>query len=73
MAQDTEIGSWSSKSARAIIKIVMPVISALTKGMQSKMKGTVHDCLVWDAWVGSELAALGEDDMRCSACEILLL
>jgi hypothetical protein len=46
MVQDTEIGSWSSKSTRAIIKIGVRVISALAKGMQSKVKGTEHDCLV---------------------------
>ncbi|TVU19025.1 hypothetical protein EJB05_35150, partial [Eragrostis curvula] len=70
--QDTEISSWSSKSARTIIKIGAPVISALAKGMQSKVKGTSHDCLVFAAWLGSELAALGEDVIRYSACEILL-
>jgi hypothetical protein len=72
MVQDTEIGSWSSKSARAIIKIGVPVISALAKGMQSKVKGIVHDCLVCAAWLGSELAALVEDDIIYSACEVLL-
>ncbi|KAL6619380.1 hypothetical protein ACP70R_034519 [Stipagrostis hirtigluma subsp. patula] len=70
--QDTEITTWSSQSARAIIKIGVPVISALAKGMQSKVKGTSHDCLVCAAWLGSELAALGENDIRYSACEILL-
>ncbi|KAK3138987.1 hypothetical protein QOZ80_5AG0376180 [Eleusine coracana subsp. coracana] len=70
--QDTEISSWSSKSARAVIKIGLPVISALAKGLQSKVKGTSHDCLVCVSWLGSELAALGEDDIRYSACEILL-
>ncbi|KAL5202290.1 hypothetical protein ABZP36_013242 [Zizania latifolia] len=70
--QDTEISPWSSKSARIIIKIGVPVIHALAKGMQSKVKGTSHDCLVCAAWLGSELAALGENNMRYSACEILL-
>ncbi|XP_062179988.1 putative E3 ubiquitin-protein ligase LIN-1 isoform X2 [Phragmites australis] len=70
--QDTEISTWSSKSARAIIKIGVPVIGALAKGMQSKVKGTSHDCLVCAAWLGSELAALGENDVRYYACEILL-
>jgi hypothetical protein len=55
--------------------------------MQSKVKGTcmivlyahakqgegnLHDCLVCAAWLGNELATLGEDDIRYSACEILL-
>ncbi|CAN6333354.1 unnamed protein product [Urochloa humidicola] len=70
--QDTEISTWSSKSAQAIIKIGVPFISALAKGMQSKVKGTSHDCLVCAAWLGSELAALGENVIRYSACEILL-
>lgn len=70
--QDTEISSWSSKSARAIIKIGVPVIRALAKGMQSKVKGTSYDCLICVSWLGSELAALGEDDIRYSACEILI-
>ncbi|RLN30220.1 putative E3 ubiquitin-protein ligase LIN-1 [Panicum miliaceum] len=70
--QDTEIITWSSKSARAIIKIGIPFIRALAKGMQSKVKGTSHDCLVCTAWLGSELAALGETAIRYSACEILL-
>ncbi|KAF8719996.1 hypothetical protein HU200_024766 [Digitaria exilis] len=70
--QDTEISTWSCKYARAIIKIGVPFISALAKGMQSKVKGTSHDCLVCAAWLGSELAALGENDIRYSACEILL-
>ncbi|KAJ1262561.1 hypothetical protein BS78_09G118200 [Paspalum vaginatum] len=70
--QDTEIGTWSSKSARAIIKKGVPFISALAKGMQSKVKGTSHDCLVCTAWLGSELAALGENAIRYSACEKLL-
>ncbi|WVZ98217.1 hypothetical protein U9M48_043685, partial [Paspalum notatum var. saurae] len=70
--QNTEISTWSSKSARAIIKIGVPFISALAKGMQSKVKGTSHDCLVCTAWLGSELAALGENHIRYSACEILL-
>lgn len=72
MMQDTEISSWSNKSARVIIKIGLPFISALAKGMQSKVKGTSQDCLVCSAWLGSELAALGENDIRYSACEILL-
>jgi hypothetical protein len=72
MVQDTEIGSWSSKSSRAIIKTGVTVIRALAKGMKSKVKGTMHDCLVCAAWLGSELATLGEDDIRYSACEILL-
>jgi hypothetical protein len=38
MAQDIEIGF------RSIIKIGLPVISALAKGMRSKVKGIVHDC-----------------------------
>ncbi|CAL4900306.1 unnamed protein product [Urochloa decumbens] len=70
--QDTEISTWSSKSAQAIIKIGVPFISALAKGMQSKVKGTSHDCLVCAAWLGSELASLGENVIRYSACEILL-
>ncbi|KAG2619773.1 hypothetical protein PVAP13_3NG136200 [Panicum virgatum] len=70
--QDTEIITWGSKSARAIIKIGIPFIRALAKGMQSKVKGTSHDCLVCTAWLGSELAALGETNIRYSACEILL-
>ncbi|XP_004963834.1 putative E3 ubiquitin-protein ligase LIN-1 [Setaria italica] len=70
--QDTEIITWSSRSARAIIKIGIPFISALAKGMQSKIKGISHDCLVCTAWLGSELAALGENAIRYSACEILL-
>ncbi|RLM99524.1 hypothetical protein C2845_PM06G24080 [Panicum miliaceum] len=60
------------KSARAIIKIGIPFIRALAKGMQSKVKGTSHDCLVCTAWLGSELAALGDIAIRYSACEILL-
>jgi hypothetical protein len=70
--QDTEIIPWSSRSARAIIKVGIPFISALAKGMQSKIKGISHDCLVCAAWLGSELAALGENAIRYSACEILL-
>ncbi|XP_066368349.1 putative E3 ubiquitin-protein ligase LIN-1 isoform X3 [Miscanthus floridulus] len=70
--QDTEISTWSNKSARAIIKIGVPFISALAKGMQSKVKGTSQDCLICSAWLGSELAALGENAIRYSACEILL-
>uniref|UniRef100_A0A0E0DQI3 Uncharacterized protein n=1 Tax=Oryza meridionalis TaxID=40149 RepID=A0A0E0DQI3_9ORYZ len=70
--QDTEIGPWSSKSARTIIRTGVPVLHALAKGIQSKAKGTSHDCLVCAAWLGSELAALGENNMRYSACEILL-
>ena len=70
--QDTEIIPWSSKSARAIIKIGIPFIRALAKGTQSKVKGTSHDCLVCTAWLGSELAALGETAIRYSACEIML-
>uniref|UniRef100_I1PUW1 Uncharacterized protein n=2 Tax=Oryza glaberrima TaxID=4538 RepID=I1PUW1_ORYGL len=70
--QDTEIGPWSSKSARTIIRTGVPVLRALAKGIQSKAKGTSHDCLVCAAWLGSELAALGENNMRYSACEILL-
>ncbi|KAL6844988.1 hypothetical protein ACP4OV_025161 [Aristida adscensionis] len=70
--QDTEISTWSSKSARAITKIGVPVISALSKGMQSKVKGTSRDSLICAAWLGSELAVLGENDIRYSACEILL-
>lgn len=72
MMQDTEIGPWSSKSARTIIRTGVPVLRALAKGIQSKAKGTSHDCLVCAAWLGSELAALGENNMRYSACEILL-
>jgi hypothetical protein len=72
MMQDTEISTWSNKSARAIIKIGVPFISALAKGMQSKVKGTSQDCLICSAWLGSELAALGENAIRYSACEILL-
>lgn len=70
--QDTAISTWSSKSARAIIKIGVPFISALAKGTQSKVKGTSRDCLVCTTWLGSELAALGENVIRYSACEILL-
>ncbi|AQK85235.1 Transducin/WD40 repeat-like superfamily protein [Zea mays] len=70
--QDTEISTWSNKSARAIIKIGVPFISALAKGMQSKVKGTSQNCLLCTAWLGSELAALGENAIRYSACEILL-
>jgi hypothetical protein len=70
--QDTEINTWSNKSARAIIKIGVPFISALAKGMQSKVKGTSQNCLLCTAWLGSELAALGENAIRYSACEILL-
>ncbi|VAH18470.1 unnamed protein product [Triticum turgidum subsp. durum] len=71
--QDTEISSWSNKFARAIIGIGVPFISALAKGLQSKVKGTSHDCLVCAAWLASELASLGENDIRYYACEILLL
>ncbi|CAD6272474.1 unnamed protein product [Miscanthus lutarioriparius] len=70
--QDTEISTWSNKSARAIIKIGVPFISALAKGMQSKVKGTSQDCLICSAWLGSELAALGENAIRYFVCEILL-
>jgi hypothetical protein len=35
-------------------------------------EGNLHDCLVCAAWLGNELATLGEDDIRYSACEILL-
>lgn len=70
--QDTAINSWSSKCARTIIRIGAPVISTLAKGLQSKVKGTSHDCLVCVAWLGCELASLGENDIRHSACEILL-
>lgn len=73
MMQDTEISSWSNKFARAIIGIGVPFISALAKGLQSKVKGTSHDCLVCAAWLASELASLGENDIRYYACEILLL
>ncbi|CAD6272781.1 unnamed protein product [Miscanthus lutarioriparius] len=69
---DTEISTWSNKSARAIIKIGVPFISALAKGMQSKVKGTSQDCLICSAWLGSELAALGENAIRYFVCEILL-
>uniref|UniRef100_A0A452YY71 Putative E3 ubiquitin-protein ligase LIN ARM-like domain-containing protein n=1 Tax=Aegilops tauschii subsp. strangulata TaxID=200361 RepID=A0A452YY71_AEGTS len=64
---------WSNKFARAIIGIGVPFISALAKGLQSKVKGTSHDCLVCAAWLASELASLGENDIRYYACEILLL
>ena len=70
--QDTEIGSWSNKFAQTIIRIGVPVISALAKGLQSTVKGISHDCLVCAAWLGSELASLGENEIRYSACEILL-
>ncbi|CAM0955871.1 unnamed protein product [Alopecurus aequalis] len=70
--QDTEISSWSNKFARTVIGMGVPVISTLAKGLQSTVKGISHDCLVCAAWLGSELASLGENELRYSACEILL-
>uniref|UniRef100_A0ACD5U3I0 Uncharacterized protein n=1 Tax=Avena sativa TaxID=4498 RepID=A0ACD5U3I0_AVESA len=70
--QDTEISAWSSKFARAVLRIGVPVINTLVKGLESTVKGVSHDCLVWATWLGSELASLGENDIRYSACEMLL-
>jgi hypothetical protein len=72
MVQDTEISSWSNKFARTIIKIGAPAINILAKGLKSSVKGISRDCLVCTAWLGSELASLGENDIRYFACEILL-
>ncbi|KAJ0716758.1 putative [Myosin heavy-chain] kinase transcription factor WD40-like family [Helianthus annuus] len=65
----TEI--WSGKVARHIIKLGNPVFDALKKGLKSKNKRTSRDCLTTIAWIGCEIVK-GPDDLRCSACDILL-
>ncbi|XP_051203813.1 putative E3 ubiquitin-protein ligase LIN-1 isoform X1 [Lolium perenne] len=70
--QDTEISPWSNRFARTIVRIGVPAITTLAKGLQSTVKGISRDCLVCAAWLGSELASFGENDVRYFACEILL-
>ncbi|OAY79454.1 putative E3 ubiquitin-protein ligase LIN-1, partial [Ananas comosus] len=70
--QDSETSTWSARAARGIIKIGTSVFTALAKGMQSKIKNVSHDCLVCASWLGNEMATAGPNDLRYSACEILL-
>lgn len=70
--QDSETSTWSVRAARCIIKIGASVFTALAKGMQSKIKNVSHDCLVCASWLGNEMATAGPNDLRYSACEILL-
>ncbi|KAK1418987.1 hypothetical protein QVD17_28141 [Tagetes erecta] len=62
---------WSRKVARHLIKLGDPVFYALKKGLKSKNKRTSRDCLTTVAWIGCEIVK-GPDDLRCSACDILL-
>ncbi|WOL10325.1 E3 ubiquitin-protein ligase [Canna indica] len=70
--QDIEINAWSANAARSIIKMGSFVFDALAKGIQSKVKIVSHDCLVFLAWLGSEIAILGHSDVKYTACETLL-
>lgn len=69
--QDAGIDTWSSKIARRIIKLGNPIFHALEKGLKSKIKGVSRHCLTAIAWLGCEIVK-GPNDMRHSACEILL-
>lgn len=70
--QDSEIYAWSSKAARCVIKSGAPVFSSLGKGIGSKARTVQHECLIAIAWLGSEMAQIGRNNLRYSACEILL-
>ncbi|KAL8210166.1 hypothetical protein R6Q57_006898 [Mikania cordata] len=67
--KDTEV--WSGKVAWHIIKLGNPVFYALKKGLKSQNKRISRDCLTTIAWIGCEIVK-GPDDLRCSACDILL-
>lgn len=69
--QDAGIDNWSGKIARRIIKLGNPIFHALEKGLKSKTKRVSRDCLTAIAWLGCEIVK-GPNDMRHSACEILL-
>lgn len=64
--QDNEINAWSSKAARSIIKMGDQLFDALEKGIQSKIKIVSHDCLVFLAWLGSEIAIMGSTNAKYS-------
>ncbi|XP_074570477.1 putative E3 ubiquitin-protein ligase LIN-1 [Curcuma longa] len=64
--QDIEINAWSSKAAKSIIKMGDLLFDALEKGIQSKTKIVSHDCLVFLAWLGSEIAIMGSTNAKYS-------
>ncbi|WOL00436.1 E3 ubiquitin-protein ligase [Canna indica] len=70
--QDIELNAWSAKAARAIIKMGVSVLGAVAKGLESKVKSVSHECLVFLAWLGSEIAIMGPSNLRYSAWETLL-
>jgi hypothetical protein len=62
------------KIARAIIKFGRPLLSALSKGLQSKAKSVSRDCLICAAWLGSSFSASAGPvtSLREMVCEVLL-
>ncbi|XP_020276474.1 putative E3 ubiquitin-protein ligase LIN-1 isoform X2 [Asparagus officinalis] len=70
--QDSEICAWSSKVARAVIKFGTSVFNSLGKGIRSNTKSVQRECLIAIAWLGNEMALIGQSNLRYSACEILL-
>lgn len=69
--QDGGIESWCSKIRQRMLHLGTGVFHSLDKGLKSKSKRVSRDCLVATAWLGCELVK-GSDDMRHSACEIIL-
>nr|XP_043629685.1 putative E3 ubiquitin-protein ligase LIN isoform X2 [Erigeron canadensis] len=69
--QESGTENWCAKVARELIKLGNPVFIALERGLRSKNKRVSRDCLTTITWIGCEIVK-GPDDLRCSACDILL-